>query len=360
MTKSKHIFPLLALVLCICVFFFPTVAFAQVNDTTPPTVTAELSGDTLLIQAKDDDSGVEAIYVDSHRFSTLVNGAASVKLSDYAGDGKQVAVYATDAAGNRSQSVLVDNPYYVEPTPTPAPSASAIAAASGSSITAGSAIPEPITPDSLPDIEASAESTDTTESVIAGGSTTFTPDGGGTVVDNATEEDGKEFFTVTATDGSVYYLVIDRQRGTENVYFLSAVTRDDLVSLTEDGAVIESDFAAPTPEPEVSANPAQEEAEDQEVTAQAGNGTGTIIFILLVVAIVGVMAYYFKVVKPRRQSRQAEEEEYEDGLDDEENGGDYLFDDEMDEYYHNGTNTEEAVDNDRAASYNTTNDGEDR
>lgn len=40
----------------------------------------------------------------------------------------------------------------------------------------------------------------------------FTPDGTGTVVDNATDEDGKEFYTITTADESVFYLVIDKQK----------------------------------------------------------------------------------------------------------------------------------------------------
>ena len=38
----------------------------------------------------------------------------------------------------------------------------------------------------------------------------FTPDGTGTVVDNCTDEDGKEFYTITTSDESVFYLVIDK------------------------------------------------------------------------------------------------------------------------------------------------------
>ena len=52
----------------------------------------------------------------------------------------------------------------------------------------------------------------------------FTPDGTGTVVDNATDEDGKEFYTITTADESVFYLVIDKQKTSENVYFLNTVT----------------------------------------------------------------------------------------------------------------------------------------
>ena len=63
----------------------------------------------------------------------------------------------------------------------------------------------------------------------------FTPDGTGTVVDNATDEDGKEFYTITTADESVFYLVIDKQKTSENVYFLNTVTTDDLLPLAEQG-----------------------------------------------------------------------------------------------------------------------------
>ena len=61
----------------------------------------------------------------------------------------------------------------------------------------------------------------------------FTPDGTGTVVDNVTDEDGKEFFTITTPSENVFYLVIDRQRTENNVYFLNAVTEKDLLALAE-------------------------------------------------------------------------------------------------------------------------------
>ena len=58
----------------------------------------------------------------------------------------------------------------------------------------------------------------------------FTPEGTGTVVDNATDEDGKEFYTIQTPDEHVFFLVIDKQRTSENVYFLDAVTEKDLLS----------------------------------------------------------------------------------------------------------------------------------
>lgn len=61
----------------------------------------------------------------------------------------------------------------------------------------------------------------------------LTPEGQGTVLDNAGEEDGKEFFTFKTPSEHVFYLVIDRQRNGENVYFLNAVTESDLMELAE-------------------------------------------------------------------------------------------------------------------------------
>lgn len=61
----------------------------------------------------------------------------------------------------------------------------------------------------------------------------FTPNGTGTVLDNATSEDEKEFYTIVTEDENVFYLVIDKQRDTENVYFLNAVTESDLMALAE-------------------------------------------------------------------------------------------------------------------------------
>ena len=61
----------------------------------------------------------------------------------------------------------------------------------------------------------------------------LTPNGQATVLDHATGEDGKEFFTITTADNNVFYLIVDRQREEENVYFLNAVTETDLLSLAQ-------------------------------------------------------------------------------------------------------------------------------
>jgi len=133
----------------------------------------------------------------------------------------------------------------------------------------------------------------------------FTPAGTGTVIDNATDNDGKEFFTIMAQDESIFFLVIDRQRTTENVYFLNAVTVADLMALVEIPDIpeptIHEGFVLVTetePEPETPSEP-----------EKSGNSnTPTIIFIVAVVLICGGAGFYFKVYKPKQQKTEMEED----------------------------------------------------
>lgn len=130
----------------------------------------------------------------------------------------------------------------------------------------------------------------------------FTPPGTGTVVDTATDADGKEFYTITTADEHVFYLIIDRQRESENVYFLNAVTVQDLVALAEEGETGES--VIPTPPPETTPPPVTETPDPEpEVTPEpekSGSG-GTIFFVLLAVLAAGGVGYYLKVYKPKKQ-----------------------------------------------------------
>ena len=104
--KNKVRNVLAALVLCMSAIALPVTAYASTgSDTTPPTLSATLNNDKLAVEASDDMSGVEAVYVDDTRINSLVNGKGTVALKDYAGDGKEVTVYAVDYSGNRSKEV---------------------------------------------------------------------------------------------------------------------------------------------------------------------------------------------------------------------------------------------------------------
>ncbi|SJP05270.1 Uncharacterised protein [Clostridioides difficile] len=141
----------------------------------------------------------------------------------------------------------------------------------------------------------------------------FTPDGTGTVVDNATDEDGKEFYTITAPDESVFYLVIDKQKTSENVYFLNAVTTDDLLPLAEQGEE-PAEEVTPEPEPEPVEEVTEPEPEPEPEPEKPDSGLLSLLLIGAVVLIGGGIGYYFKIYKPKHEAPDLEDDycEYED------------------------------------------------
>ena len=112
--RLKKLSLLLALTLLVSVSALPVTAHAGGSkDTTPPTLTASLEGDALKIESSDELSGVEAVFVDENRINSLTDGKASVALKRLCRNQKnQVSIYAKDYAGNRSDAVKLDNPYY--------------------------------------------------------------------------------------------------------------------------------------------------------------------------------------------------------------------------------------------------------
>lgn len=374
--RIKRITWLLALVLCISAFAMPMTAFAAGSDTTPPTLKATLDGDTLRIESSDDNSGVEAVFIDGNRVNSLVDGCASVNLKDYAGNNKRVSVYAVDYAGNRSETVKLDNPYYQAPvtqtpptapssgsgsgntqsqtqTQTPAPTQRPSTSPSGSGNTQnsgngntgnGSAADPGNTPDNSAGNQPGNGSANTDPADDPNGSVSaipegaFTPEGTGTVLDQATGADDKYFYTITTEDGNVFYLIVDGKRDANNVYFLNGVTEADLLALAEkeDGtisavppvetctctdkceagkvnttcAVCKNDLTGCTGK---AAQPTEPEPSAPETPEAGKSNTGMIVFIVIAVLVVGVAGYYVKVIRPKRQADEDDEDFEDDG-----------------------------------------------
>jgi len=143
----------------------------------------------------------------------------------------------------------------------------------------------------------------------------FTLDGTATVVDNAISADGKEFFTFTTPEGNEFFLIIDRSRPNNNVYFLNAVTEADLMALAETStepppfAPVPEPLPLPPPSPEITDDP-----QEPDPPAPTGNDNGTIAFVAVAALIFGGAAYYLKIVRPKKQGAAFDEEydEYED------------------------------------------------
>lgn len=285
--KNKLLSLMTALLVVTGILAMPiTVSATGGDDTTPPELIAVIDGENLKVSATDDISGVEGIYVND---DWVTDSSATIPLKDY-GD-SQICIYAVDYAENYSEVIILENPGYKESTST---------------------IP----------------------------SGALTPDGTGTIMDSVADGE-KQFYTITSEAGNVFYLIIDGDRDSNNVYFLNGVTEEDLLALAEkSGGTISSIPAeevctcadkceaglvniscavckneltkckgtpkATEPEETIIVDPIPEE-----------NDTGTILILLIAVVAVCGAGYYVKIVRPKQQiiEDDFDEDDYGDGFD---------------------------------------------
>ena len=178
----------------------------------------------------------------------------------------------------------------------------------------------------------------------------FTPNGNLTLIDDYLQveapatEDGeqveKQFITVQSKNGNTFYIVIDRNGETENVYFMNLVDEADLYALIEG----EDSENAPTCTctdkcaigaintkceicrsnmsecmgKETAAEP--ESTEPAEETAEETKSANFLpLFILLIAGAAGGAVYWFKFRKPKaKTSGNSDLDDYDFGEDDEE------------------------------------------
>ena len=320
--------------------------YIEVFDREAPTVRAGIDGELLRVEASDDLSGVDQVYVCGSAFSDLNNGTLDVRLKDYADNYQQITIQATDNAGNKSSMTQMRNPYYEEPgketgagsgsatsptaqapaaqNPAASPAAPGMAASGdgtaapggqkgNGSVSGQSAKPGGSGQTSKEDTEEKDPSAVRPTAVEEKEDNPFTPEGSATVVDNATDSQGKEFYTIMTPDENVFYLVIDKQRDSENVYFLNAVTESDLMALAQKDTQAAVTATEPEKQPEktepVTEPPAQpEEPKEEETEPPAPKSNNGILFLALVVALAaGGLGYYFKVYRPKHELDDAED-----------------------------------------------------
>ena len=314
-------------------------------DTTKPTLNAAVSDGLLSVQVHDTDSGAKAVYVNGYEFTELTNGTLNIRLQQFDAGYEYFTISAMDNAGNMSEVYKTKNPYYKDPAdesdenPAKQLPVSAEAAKPGNATgtvtehtkTDGDGNTVSQTPEEQKKQEfAKADAAEKEES----GEKEKEP-----------SEQGKEFYTIQTASDKVFYLIIDRDGEEEMVYFLTEITENDLLNaifdnsetLPKNSAALES--AIPTEEGALPNNngeqpedtePAEENAGDTEDTesteepepepeekAEPNPLVSYILMGALAVAFIGG-AYYFKVVRKKKEDFIEDEDEDEDGEDEEE------------------------------------------
>ena len=160
----------------------------------------------------------------------------------------------------------------------------------------------------------------------------LTPDGNATLVDQVSDKDGKEFYTFTSPAGNQFFLIIDKQRSDNNVYFLDYVTEKDLISLAkkdkENPLITETpEPETKQPEPEIKEEKPEEKPVEEEKPEKKQNNTGMVLILLLVTVGVGIVAYYFKILKPKQELDAADDFEEIEFLTEEDTENEEEFED---------------------------------
>lgn len=133
--------------------------------------------------------------------------------------------------------------------------------------------------------------------------------GNASLVEEAKKEDTeRQFITVTAKDGSVFYIVIDYEGDNQNVYFLNKVDIADLEAIANpDGTTVQT--AAPVVETETVTSEVTDTVEQQPVKAEKKSSVLPIALIIMAAVIVG---YYFIKIRPKKNAVADDYEESED------------------------------------------------
>ncbi len=139
----------------------------------------------------------------------------------------------------------------------------------------------------------------------------FIPEGTGTVVNSANDGDGKQFYTIVTPAGNTFYLIIDLQRDSDNVYFLDAVTEKDLLALAEQNGYDTKDTEViPSASKSDDTSKANQEPKGSTVqTPESQKDNAGMLFIVLAVVVIGGGAgYYFKIYRPKHQKADSEDD----------------------------------------------------
>ena len=152
------------------------------------------------------------------------------------------------------------------------------------------------------------------------GANPFTADGNGTLQDEANSSQNKLFYTVTTKNNNTFFLIIDKDRTSDNVYMLSMIDEADLqdfieeeensttdISQSQDSPATALDTDAPesTQESEETTSP----SETEEIPTEKSDSKRPLGYILLILFAVGAVgAYYVLKIRPGKDMEDEEDE----------------------------------------------------
>ena len=344
----------------------------RIFDRTAPVVTAGFNDTLLHVEALDDLSGTAGAQVNGLLFTTLENGKLDVRMEDVLLTYKQLAIRAYDYAGNFSDPVVLDNPYYVSVTTTPKPTQKPTAKptekpttkptkkptststateepeATREPVTVATATPtpeytqypypyqvpyqtaEPVVIVITPEPVVTPEPEVRTEYVPIGPGQPFTSGGNMQTLDVLySAATNKQFITVQSRNGQTYYLVIDYDKPIDEenelyeTYFLNLVDDRDLMSVLSEEEIVPT----PTPEiiyvtPEPTSMPlptAVPSTEPEKPEKQGMNQTSLLALLVLLLAGGGAAFFFMKKKKTNApKSRMLDESSFDDDEDEDE------------------------------------------
>ena len=205
--------------------------------------------------------------------------------------------------------------------------------------------------------DADTEAADaSTEANFAEIGSPLTPDGNLELVDDVTQEsDGKQFITVQSKNDNTFYIVIDRDKDTDNVYFMNLVDEADLMALMEDGEVTlkctcktrceagNVDTTCPVCKNNMTECTGEEQEKEVETTAEPtvdetekteskGSAAPVMMLLLIVVLGAGGAVYYLKFRKPKTDTKgPVDLDDYDFGDEDDEDDVEYVSEDDLPE-----------------------------
>lgn len=330
-------------------------------DTTRPTLNAAVSDGLLSIQVHDTDSGAKAVYVNGYEFTNLTNGTLNIRLQQFDAGYQYFTISALDNAGNMSEVYKTANPYYKDPADESDENPAEQLPESAEATKPGNAtaiVTEHTKTDSNGNTTSQMSAAEQKKQAMAEADKAEKEELG---QEEEEAEQGKEFYTIQTATDKVFYLIIDRDGEQEMVYFLTEITENDLLNVTSDNsetlpknsAALESaipvtDGALPNNNTEPLEEAEQtEEVEDTEETTEETKQEpeekaepNPMISYVLIGGLAGAFiggAYYFKVVRKKKEDFIEDEDEDEEDEEevfeneDEDESDDDFFDGQEDE-----------------------------